>query len=153
MSCKKNDNVMDVTGSSLATDFYDDKKEYASINENNGLLCKLIIEKDTLTIKDTLRVKYSFTNTTDVTKACLIEDYILQFTLKTNDGRTVMKYPASPISGKGTVYFSPHGNFIYDADQKIKDESNIPITPGLYKLRARVNFTDFPTLMLSVTIK
>jgi hypothetical protein len=136
------------------TDFYDDQHVYPASAEQNGLSCQLTILKDSLSIQDTLRLSYSIQNKTDSLKKYVFDNCDFQYCIKNDSGRTVMKNPNVTTQGYfGTWYLNPKDNMALLIERKIMDDSGIPIVPGSYKFRARVNNSDFPILMLSLTIK
>jgi hypothetical protein len=150
--CKNKEDI--ATEPKNQTDFYDDRQQYPAIEEKSGLYCQLTIIKDSLSIQDTLRVTYSIENRTDSLKTYVFNNFDFQFSLKNESGRTIMKYPAVITQGYfGTWYIHPKSNMALTIEQTIRDVLGIPIVPGSYELRARVNHSDFPILMLSMTIK
>ena len=153
--CKTKEDSPTGAKSDTAAAFYDDQNQYPASKEQSGIFCELAVEKDTLSTQDTLVIKYSMVNNTGSDKTYKLDDVAfngMQFSLKTEEGRLIMKSPAGygPTFTVTAGFSSKATLFGY---KKIQDDSGSPIVPGVYLLRARLAHPDFPTLMLSITIK
>ena len=150
--CKSKDDSPVAQTSNTGVDFYADIGQYASTKEQNGLFCELALKKDTLSAQDTLVITYSVQNKTDSLKIYEFTDHTLLFSLKSEGGRMLMKDIL--ISGSwAKIYYNVGSTSSVVATEKLRDDSGLPIAAGVYKLRARLNHSDFPILMLTVTIK